>query len=142
MLKIRLQRVGKINAPSYRVIVTEHARGPKTGNFLEVVGTYDPRTKARTLEAERIKYWISKGAQPSGTMHNMLISAGVITGKKVNVLPKKTVAKPVEPEASSQKPEEVAETKPEASSSEPVEEVAPTPEETPATDVPAEEAAA
>jgi len=87
MLKIRLQRVGRINSPSYRVIVAEHARGPKTGNFLEVVGTYNPKSKERVLNADRIKYWMSVGAKPSDTMHNMLISAGVITGKKINILP-------------------------------------------------------
>jgi small subunit ribosomal protein S16 len=92
MLKIRLQRVGRINSPSYRVIVAEHARGPKTGNFVEVVGTYNPKTKERALKADRIKYWISVGAQPSDTMHNMLISAGIITGKKINVLPTIVVA--------------------------------------------------
>jgi len=96
MLKIRLQRTGRINMPSYRVIVTEHTRGPKTGNFVEKVGSYNPKSKERTLNEERITYWISKGAQPSGTMHNMLISAGIIKGKKINVLPKKTVAKPEE----------------------------------------------
>lgn len=98
MLKIRLQRVGRINSPSYRVIVAEHARGPKTGNFVEVVGTYDPTTKTRKLDAERIKYWISVGAQPSDTMHNMLISEGITTGKKINVLPTMVVA-PVVAEA-------------------------------------------
>lgn len=98
MLKIRLQRVGRINSPAYRVIVTEHTRGPKTGNFVERVGSYNPKTKERNLNADRIKYWISQGAQPSGTMHNMLITAGIMTGKKVNVLPKKTVA-PTPPEA-------------------------------------------
>ena len=87
MLKIRLQRVGRINSPSYRVIVAEHARGPKTGNFLEVLGTYNPKSKERVLNADRIKYWMSVGAKPSDTMHNMLISAGVITGKKINILP-------------------------------------------------------
>ncbi|MBI2030368.1 30S ribosomal protein S16 [Candidatus Kaiserbacteria bacterium] len=97
MLKIRLQRTGRINMPSYRVIVTEHTRGPKTGNFVEKVGSYNPKSKERTLNEERITYWISKGAQPSGTMHNMLISAGIIKGKKINVLPKKTVAKVDEP---------------------------------------------
>jgi small subunit ribosomal protein S16 len=95
MLKIRLQRVGRINSPSYRVIVAEHARGPKTGNFVEVVGTYDPKTKSRTLNADRIKYWISVGAQPSDTMHNMLISAGITSGKKINVLPTIAVVPPV-----------------------------------------------
>jgi small subunit ribosomal protein S16 len=92
MLKIRLQRVGRINSPSYRVIVTEHARGPKTGNFVEVVGTYNPKTKERALNADRIKYWISVGAQPSDTMHNMLIAAGITSGKKINVLPTIVVA--------------------------------------------------
>ena len=99
MLKIRLQRVGRINSPSYRVIVTEHARGPKTGNFVEVVGTYDPKTKTRALNAERIKYWISVGAKPSDTMHNMLISEGITTGKKINVLPTLAPPAPAAPEA-------------------------------------------
>jgi small subunit ribosomal protein S16 len=93
MLKIRMQRTGRINQPSYRIIVTEHTRSPKTGNFVEELGTYNPSTKARTLKDERVKYWLSVGAKPSGTMHNMLVSTGIISGKKVNVLPKKTVAK-------------------------------------------------
>ena len=105
MLKIRLQRVGKINSPSYRIILTEHARGPKTGNFLELLGTYNPTTKDRSLDTDRIKYWISVGAQPSATMHNMLISAGITTGKKINVLPKKTVKKPDEPVVAASSPE-------------------------------------
>ena len=100
MLKIRLQRTGRINDPAYRIVVTEHTRGPKSGKFVEKLGTYNPKTKARTLDADRVKYWISVGAQPSGTMHNMLITAGVISGKKVNVLPKKTVPKQEEAAAS------------------------------------------
>lgn len=79
--------------PSFRVIVTEHTRGPKTGNFVEKVGTYNPKTKERNLNVERIKYWLSVGAKASGTMHNMLISMGVIQGKKINVLPKKSPPK-------------------------------------------------
>ena len=93
MLKIRMQRTGRINSPSFRIIVTEHARSTKTGNFVEKLGTYNPKTKERSLNAERIKYWLSVGAKASGTMHNMLISAGVITGKKVNVLPQKSPPK-------------------------------------------------
>ena len=93
MLKIRLQRTGRINDPSYRVVVTEHTNGPKSGRAVEKVGTYNPKSKERTLDAGRITYWLSKGAKASGTMHNMLISAGIISGKKVNVLPKKTVPK-------------------------------------------------
>ncbi len=108
MLKIRLQRVGRINSPSYRVIVAEHARGPKTGNFVEVVGTYDPKTKVRVLQADRIKYWISVGAKPTDTMHNMLVSEGITTGKKINVLPTMVVA-PVVAEASAAEETPVAE---------------------------------
>ncbi len=93
MLKIRLQRIGRINQPSYRIIVTEHTRPAKTGDFVEQLGTYNPKTKARTLNEDRIKYWLSVGAQASGTMHNMLISAGVTKGKKINVLPKKSPTK-------------------------------------------------
>jgi len=87
MLKIRMQRVGRINQPSYRIVVTEHTASPKAGKFVEKLGTYNPHTKVRTLDEERVKYWISVGAQPSDTMHNMLLSAGVISGKKINVLP-------------------------------------------------------
>jgi len=90
MLKIRMQRTGRINSPSFRIVVIEHARSPKAGNFLEKLGTYNPKTKERNLNAERIKYWLGVGAQASGTMHNMLISAGIIEGKKVNVLPRKS----------------------------------------------------
>ncbi len=117
MLKIRLQRIGRINSPAYRIVVTEHARAAKTGNFVEKVGTYNPKTKERTLNAERVKYWMSVGAKPSDTMHNMLVSLGVITGKKINVLPK--FVEPVK--------EEVAEA------------AAPAAEETPVVAAPAEE---
>src|SRR3569832_353892 len=88
MLKIRLQRIGRINMPSYRLIVVEHTEGPKTGRFTEIVGTYNPRSKERALKDERIKYWMSVGAKPTDTVHNMLVSAGLIQGKKINVLPK------------------------------------------------------
>lgn len=93
MLKIRLQRTGRTNDPSYRVVVTEHTNSPKSGRAVEKLGSYNPKSKERVLDAERIKYWLSKGAKASGTVHNMLISAGIISGKKINVLPKKTVPK-------------------------------------------------
>ena len=88
MLKIRMQRVGRINMPAYRVVVTEHTQGPKAGKFVEKVGSYNPKTKERVLNADRIKYWMSVGAKPSDTVHNMLITAGIQSGKKVNVLPR------------------------------------------------------
>src|SRR3989344_6770095 len=91
MLKIRMQRMGRINQPSFRIVVTEHSAGPQAGKYVERVGFYNPRSKERTLVEDRIKYWMSVGAKPSGTVHNMLVSAGVLNAKKINVLPKKTV---------------------------------------------------
>ena len=87
MLKIRLQRVGRINSPAYRIVVTEHARAATKG-LIEKLGTYNPKTKERAVNEERVKYWLSVGAKPSDTMHNMLVSLGIIAGKKINVLPK------------------------------------------------------
>ncbi len=83
-----MQRTGRINTPSYRIVVLEHASSPKAGKYVEKVGTYDPKSKQRVLDTERIKHWISVGAQPSATVHNMLVSLGVIDAKKINVLPK------------------------------------------------------
>ncbi len=88
MLKIRMQRTGRINTPSYRIVVVEHTASPKAGKFVDKVGTYDPKSKQRVLDTERIKHWISVGAQPSATVHNMLVSLKIIEGKKINVLPK------------------------------------------------------
>jgi len=90
MLKIRLQRVGRKNDPRFRVIVTDSRRGPKSGKYIEMLGSYDPRENTSALKAERIKYWISQGAQVSGTVHNTLVKEGIIKGDKINVLPKKT----------------------------------------------------
>lgn len=97
MLKIRLQRVGRKHAPTFRVVLTDSKNSTKSGRMLEVLGSHDPRHKEMTaLDTDRIKHWISKGAQISDTMHNMLISKKVIEGKKINVLPKRTYTKSVE----------------------------------------------
>ncbi|MDB5238304.1 MAG: ribosomal protein small subunit ribosomal protein [Candidatus Kaiserbacteria bacterium] len=135
MLRIRLQRIGRINLPSYRIIVVEHTEGPKTGKFTEIVGTYNPRSKERKINDERVKYWISVGAQPSDTVHNMLVSAGTIQGKKINVLPKFVAPEAPAVEAA---PEAAAETPAETPTEAPAEEAAvetpaeAAPEETPA----------
>jgi small subunit ribosomal protein S16 len=89
MLKIRLQRTGRVHETSFRIVVTESQNGPKSGKTLEVVGSYDPRKKDEKIIGDRIKYWLSKGAQLSGTVNNLLVSKKIIDGKKVNVLPKK-----------------------------------------------------
>jgi small subunit ribosomal protein S16 len=96
MLTIRFQRAGRKNDPSFRIVVLEKARSPKAGNPLEVVGSYHPKTKHTVINAEKIKHWMSKGAQVSGTLNNLLVTKGIIQGKKVNVLGKKTPIKKAE----------------------------------------------
>lgn len=73
MLSIRLARIGKKKTPFYRVVVLDKRR-PRNGRTLEVVGTYDPLKKpaAIQLDAERIKYWMDHGAQPSDTVRSFL----------------------------------------------------------------------
>jgi len=95
MLMIRLQRVGRIHEPTFRVVLVDSKRGPKSGQFLEILGNHDTRKikNNSNFDAEKIKYWISKGAQLSDTVRNLLITKKIITGKKVNALPKKTPIK-------------------------------------------------
>ena len=87
---IRLQRIGRRNDPAFRIVVAEKARSAKSGRYVDKIGTYNPKTKKIVLSEDRAKYWLSKGAQPSGTMHNMFVNRGLIKGKKINVLPKKS----------------------------------------------------
>lgn len=90
---IRFQRIGRVNDPAFRIVVLEKERAAKAGNIVEQVGTYNPRNKSLTLNEASIKGWIAKGAQPTDSIRNLLISKGVIAGKKVNALPKKTPQK-------------------------------------------------
>lgn len=80
---IRLQRIGKLKQPTYRLVVSEKARDTQAGS-LEILGEFNPllKEKAVTFKEDRIKYWMSKGAQPSETVHNILIDLGIISGKK------------------------------------------------------------
>ena len=73
MLAILLARFGKKKMPCYRIVVTDKRR-PRNGRFVEIVGTYDPLKKPADikLDAERIKYWIGCGAQPSDTVRSFL----------------------------------------------------------------------
>ena len=95
MLKIRLQRVGRVHEPSFRLVLTDSKNSAKSGKFLEILGNYDSRRSEQSnFKADRISYWISRGAQVSGTVHNLLITKKIIEGKKINVLPlKKSIIK-------------------------------------------------
>lgn len=90
MLRIRLRRVGRKHDPSYQLIVAEKGRGPQTGDYVEKVGTYDARSDEYDLKDERISYWISEGAQPTDTVHNLLAKADIIDDDTVNPLPQKS----------------------------------------------------
>jgi small subunit ribosomal protein S16 len=68
-----MKRVGAKNAPVFRIVVAD-GRSPRDGKFIELVGTYQPRKKGDnyTLNLERVKYWLSKGAQPSETVASFI----------------------------------------------------------------------
>ncbi|MEK7589726.1 MAG: 30S ribosomal protein S16 [Patescibacteria group bacterium] len=85
MLKIRLQRVGRKNDPSFRVVCTDSKKGPKSGNNVEILGSYDPKQNNVAIKGDRVKHWVSQGAQVSDTVNNILIKEGIIKGKKVHV---------------------------------------------------------
>jgi small subunit ribosomal protein S16 len=93
MLIIRLQRVGRVHEPTFRIVLTDSKFGPKSGKAVEVLGSYDARKGKgeNHVDGEKVKYWISKGAQVSDTVHNFLVDQKVLTGKKINVLPKNKI---------------------------------------------------
>ena len=93
MLRIRFFRVGKKNQPSFKIVVTDRRNPPRGGRFLEELGFYNPLTKEKILRKERIKFWLERGAQPSETVHNLLVQEGIVKGKKIPVHKK---AKPKE----------------------------------------------
>jgi small subunit ribosomal protein S16 len=82
MLTIRLARIGTKNKPNYRIIICEKGRD-NYGKILENLGNYNTFTKELKVEAEKVKVWISKGAQLSATLNNLLISKGILKGDKV-----------------------------------------------------------
>lgn len=94
MLKIRLQRTGRKHQPTFRLVLTDSKNSTKSGKLLEVLGSHDARNDKNTaINADRVKHWLKQGAKATGTVHNLLVSNKIIAGKKINVLPKKTVAK-------------------------------------------------
>ena len=95
MLKIRLQRIGKRGQAYFRLVVTEHTTKPQ-GKYLELLGSYDPHKNEIKAEAERIKYWISQGAQLTETVNNLLVTREIIEGERVRAWkPKKRDKKQV-----------------------------------------------
>lgn len=83
MLMLRLQRMGKNKQPSYRLIVSDKLHDTRYGST-EILGHFNPLAKEGQVnfKMDRVKYWLSVGAQPSPTVHNMLLKEGIVSGKK------------------------------------------------------------
>ena len=129
MLMMRLQRVGRRNDPSYRVVVTDKRTGPKSNKHVAILGSYNPKMDHIQLDTDAAKDWLAKGVQPSDTVHHLLVSQKVLDGKKVNVLPKKspivsesTEEETAAPEASEEAAAETAATESETTEETPAEE--------------------
>jgi small subunit ribosomal protein S16 len=77
-VRMRLTRVGSKKNPIYRVVVAD-SRSPRDGRFIEIVGRYNPQTEPSTidLDEDRVKDWLSKGAQPSNTVSRLLKIANI-----------------------------------------------------------------
>ena len=75
-VKIRMKRIGTKNTPVFRIVVAD-GRSPRDGRFIEELGTYLPRNKGNnvTMDLDRAKYWLSKGAQPSETVASFIKKA-------------------------------------------------------------------
>ena len=115
MLTIRLQRAGKTNRPEFSIVVAEK-QAAADKKFVEVLGHYNPRTKAFSVKQDRVDYWLSQHATMSPTLNNLLIDKEVIKGTKVKAfsVPKKS-AEPAVPEVKTETPAEAtAETSPES----------------------------
>ncbi len=79
MVKIRLKRMGAKKAPFYRIVVAD-SRYPRDGRFIAEVGTYNPvaTPTAVTVDADAVKDWMAKGAQPTDTVKAILKKEGII----------------------------------------------------------------
>jgi small subunit ribosomal protein S16 len=96
-LKIRLARAGAKKRPYYRIVIAENT-SPRDGRFVEKVGTYNPmlprehQDRIRLVE-DRIKHWLSVGAQPTDRVARFLGQANIIAMPAVNESPKKSLPK-------------------------------------------------
>lgn len=79
MVRIRLRRVGAKKQPHYRVVIADGS-APREGRFIEVIGTYNPRTEPpeMQIDAERASYWLGVGAQPTEAVQRMLDKLGIV----------------------------------------------------------------
>lgn len=99
MLKIRLKRVGRSKNPSYRIAVMESSQ-PRDGKTIEEIGIYNPRNDPSifTVDKEKAKSWLAKGAQPTDTVAQYFVKEGLIKSLKRGSTKPKTEKKTKEKE--------------------------------------------
>jgi small subunit ribosomal protein S16 len=98
MLRIRLQRRGKKNYATYRVVVADQ-RAPIQGRYIADLGFYNPHTDIFKVEAKVVADWIAKGVKPTPTVHNLLVNNGLLKAEKVQSWRPKPKAKAETPAA-------------------------------------------
>lgn len=86
---IRLQRVGRKHETAFRLVLTDKQNSTKSGRYLKVLGSYDPRKSTENFDAESIKKAIANGAKLSITANNLLITHNIIEGTKLNAQPRR-----------------------------------------------------
>lgn len=94
MLTIRLQRTGKKNQSDFRIVLAEKTAAAQK-KVHEILGSYNPRKKYFKVKEDRVKYWLSEHVETSPTMHNLLVTKGLVSEKKVKAFstPKKVEEK-------------------------------------------------
>ena len=78
-VRIRLSRKGSNKRPFYRIVVAD-SRAPRDGRFVEVIGTYNPRTEPVEVQVdpERLQTWLKQGAEPTDTVRSLLKQKGLM----------------------------------------------------------------
>jgi small subunit ribosomal protein S16 len=79
MVRLRLRRTGLRNQPTYRIVATEK-ESPRDGRFLEILGSYNPRTEPFAFEVaeDRVYFWLKNGAQPSESLMKLFNAVGLM----------------------------------------------------------------
>lgn len=90
--------MGKKHQPIFRIVLVDSRRAAKSGSFKEILGSYNVQKSKVQFNQEKIKEWISKGAQISDTVHNLLIKEKIIEGVKKDVLHHNKIKKAVKKE--------------------------------------------
>ena len=96
-VRIRLSRGGSKKRPFYKVVAADQ-RAPRDGRFIERLGSYNPMLPKEhadrfIVDVERVKYWLSKGAQPTERLEKMLSALGLVNAPATREQPKKSAPK-------------------------------------------------